>query len=43
MSLEPDKPDSLSEEQLEDFAGGTMDQTLGERDCAAMLSSLVNL
>jgi hypothetical protein len=43
MSLGPDESDSLSEEQLEDFTGGTMDQTVGERDCAAMLSSLVNL
>jgi len=43
MSLESEESDSLSEEQLEDFAGGTMDQTLAERDCAGMLSSLVNL
>jgi|HubBroStandDraft_6_1064221.scaffolds.fasta_scaffold5956353_2 hypothetical protein len=43
MSLEPDKSESLSDEQLEDLAGGTMDQNIKERDCSAMLGSLIQL
>jgi hypothetical protein len=43
MSLEPEESESLSDEQLEDLAGGTMDQTIGTRDCDSMLGSLINL
>jgi hypothetical protein len=43
MSTEPEKSESLSDEQLEDLAAGTMDQTIETRDCDAMLGSLINL
>jgi len=43
MSEEINKPESISDEQLEDVAGGTMDTTIQTENCSAMLSSNINL
>ena len=43
MATQPENSESLSDEQLEDLAGGTMDETIGTRDCGSMLGSLINL
>jgi hypothetical protein len=43
MSEETNKPEQISDEQLEDVAGGTMDTTITTENCSAMLSSNINL
>jgi hypothetical protein len=43
MSEENTNPEQLSDEQLEDIAGGTMDTTITTANCSAMLSSTINL
>jgi hypothetical protein len=43
MSEDITNPEQLSDEQLEDIAGGTMDTTITTANCSAMLSSNINL
>jgi hypothetical protein len=43
MSDDITNPEQLSDEQLEDIAGGTMDTTITTANCSAMLSSNINL
>ena len=43
MSEEIRNSEELSDEQLEDIAGGTMDTTITTANCSAMLSSNINL
>jgi hypothetical protein len=40
MSQETNKPESISDEQLEDVAGGMMDNTIGTENCSAALSTI---
>jgi hypothetical protein len=40
MSEETNKPQSISDEQLEDVAGGTMDNTITTENCSATLSTI---
>jgi len=40
MSEGTEKPDSISDEQLEDVAGGMMDNFVGTKNCTAALSTL---
>ena len=40
MSEETEKPESISDEQLEDVAGGMMDNFVGTKNCTAALSTL---
>jgi hypothetical protein len=40
MSEETNKPESISDEQLEDVAGGTMDNTIANQNCSATLSTI---
>jgi hypothetical protein len=40
MSEETDKPESMKDEQLEDVAGGMMDNTIGTENCSAALSTI---
>ncbi|HYZ72612.1 MAG TPA: hypothetical protein VE641_06000 [Chthoniobacterales bacterium] len=40
MSQETNKPEAISDEQLEDVAGGTMDNTITTENCSATLSTI---
>jgi hypothetical protein len=40
MSEETYKPEAISDEQLEDVAGGTMDNTITTENCSATLSTI---
>jgi hypothetical protein len=40
MSQETNRPESISDEQLEDVAGGMMDNTIGTENCSAALSTI---
>jgi hypothetical protein len=40
MSEEINKPEAISDEQLEDVAGGTMDNTIANQNCSATLSTI---
>ena len=40
MSEVTQKPESISDEQLEDVAGGMMDNTIGTENCSAALSTI---
>jgi hypothetical protein len=40
MSEETNKPESISDEQLEDVACGTMDNTISTQNCSATLSTI---
>jgi hypothetical protein len=40
MSEETNKPEAISDEQLEDVAGGTMDNTITTENCSATLSTI---
>jgi hypothetical protein len=40
MSEETDEPESVTDEQLEDVAGGTMDNFVITKNCTAILSTI---
>ena len=40
MSEVTNRPESISDEQLEDVAGGMMDNTIGTENCSAALSTI---
>lgn len=40
MSEETDTPETVTDEQLEEVAGGTMDNFVGVKNCTAALSTI---
>jgi hypothetical protein len=40
MSEETDTPETVPDEELEEFAAGTMDNFVGTKNCTAILSTI---